>query len=384
MRRIWTLLIAGLMMGAVVTPAQAKVVSMEKGTYTLKEGEVINDDLYVTAETVEIAGVVEGDVYIGAGVVRFTGRTTGDLVIGSGEVRVSGEVGDDLWIGAGNVYLMNVKVGDGVIVGAGSVTIDEDSSIGGSLLAGTGMLDNRAVVGRNLMAGAGLVRLNAPIGGELRVGGETIELGEKTEVRGDLTYMTEEELMMSEGATVAGQTIRVDSHYPTQVERAKWEGKMAGMWKKAGLSMNVLGFFAALLVGMMMLWLMKKPTVAIAEQIEKNFLASLGWGLLVLVLSLPALVLMTITVVGAPLAMILAAILVVDIYLAKIFASLALGRVIQKQFGWKQLQLGAVLTIGLGLYYLLRMVPVLMIFVRLVALIAGMGGIWLQLKSTKK
>lgn len=383
MRKFITMLVGFVLMGFLATPVQAKVITQEKGTVRIGKEEVIQDDLYIGAEAVEIEGRIEGDVYVGAGSVRFDGVVTGDLVIGSGEVTIRGEVGDDLWIGAGNALLLGAKVGDGVSIGSGQVMIDEESTIGGSLLVGAGRLEVRAPVGRNLMAGAGEIRIDAPVAGEIRVGGETVELGEKTAIGGDLTYMSEQELSMAEGATVAGEIKQVDAnkYAPKGREWEKESGKaMAGVW--AG--MNVFSYLGALVVGLVSLWLVKKPTLEIAEKIKKNFLTSLGWGLLIVVLTGPALLMLTVTGIGLPLAMILGLMLLVDLYLAKIWASMAAGQVMQKQFGWKKMKDGWVFVIGLAAYYALKMVPLVGTLVSLVAFLSGLGGAWMYLKSMKK
>ena len=374
-----------LMMGLVTAPVSAKVISQETGAIVIGEDEVIVDDLYLGAESVEIAGTVEGDVYVGGGMVTMSGVVTGDLVIGGGNVRVSGEIGDDLWIGAGDVSLMGANVGDGVTIGAGSVSIDDTSSIGGSLLVGSGMLDNRAPVGRNLMAGAGMLKLNAPVGGEVRVGAEELILGSKTAIAGDLTYMTEKDLTLAEGATIAGETIQAES--PRAMEGKNWDkdreevkGALAGM--KAGF--GVFSYLGALVVGLVSLWLVKKPSMAVAKQVEKNFLTALGWGLLVLVLSGPALLLMTFTGIGLPLAMILGVLLLIDMYMAKIWVSMTMGTLLQKQFGWKKMNEKVVFVLGLTLFYVVSMIPMVGGLVKLVALLSGLGGAWMYLKSVKK
>lgn len=384
MKRLFTLFAGFVLFGFCSSPAMAKVMTMEKGTVVVAEDEVIEDDLYIAGEGVEIEGEVNGDVYAAGGTVTVTGQISGDLVIGGGEVRVSGTVGDDLWVGAGNVYLTGAIIGDGMNVGAGSVVIDEESTIGGSLLAGTGRLENDAPVGRNLMVGAGMLRLDAPVGGEMRVGGETIELGGKAQVAGDLTYMSEAELTLAEGASIAGETRRVESQYPTKAEKEKWEKEATKFAGAAHVGMNIFSYFGALVVGLVALWIAKKQALAVAEIIQKSFAASLGWGLLVVVLAIPAILMLMMTGVGLPLAMIVLVTLLVDFYLAKIWASMAVGQVMQKQFGWKKLQVGWVFVIGLTAYYVLRMIPVVGGLVRLVAFLAGVGGMVMYLKSVKK
>lgn len=383
MRVLVRLLVAMVAVFAWATPVEAVVrMGGEKEVVVVAEDEVVDDDLWIAGETVEIRGTVNGDVYVGAGVVRFSGKTTGDLVIGGGEVRVSGAVGDDLWIGAGNVNLSGVVVGDGVSIGAGSVTIDSDSQVGGSMMVGSGMVDTRAPVARNLLIGAGQVRMDAKVGGEMRVAADEIGLGPKTAIGKDLIYMAEREPRIDEAAVVKGEIRAVENQYAKQSK--DWEKEARAAWPGVRAGMNVLSYLGALIVGLAGVWLVRKPLLGVAEQITKNMLASLGWGLLVVVLAGPAWVMLMATGIGIPLAMIGLVLLLVDFYLAKVVVSMAAGQAMAKQLGWEKMRTGWVYVLGLTTYYVLRMIPMVGMFVRLVVFLAGVGGIALQLKARKK
>jgi len=300
-----------------VSPVEAKVITKEKGTISVGAAEVINDDLFIGAETVDIAGTVNGDIYVGAGTVNFSGRVSGDLVVG-----------------AGTVIIDKAIIGDSLIVGAGTVTIDDQTRIGGSLLAGTGTLDNQARVGRNVMVGAGTTKLNNTVGGEVRLGTGTLSLGPKTVINGDLTYASEEEISQDEKAVIRGEVSKHQTPQFKQWDRQAMREKMAKVWFAAKLGMTAMSFFGTLLVGLVMLWLMGKPTQAISEKIQGSLLASLGWGLVLLFVAPPALMLLMFTVIGAPLALIFGLLLVIDLYLAKIFAALALGKTPLEALAW--------------------------------------------------
>ncbi|MDZ4229142.1 MAG: hypothetical protein U1C50_02710 [Patescibacteria group bacterium] len=347
-----------------VSPVQAKVITKEKGTVTVAAGEVINDDLFIGAESVDIAGTINGDIYIGAGTVNFSGRVSGDLVVGAGTVTID-----------------KAFIGDSLIVGAGTVIIDEQSRIGGSLLAGVGTLDNQARVGRNFMVGAGKVKLDAPVGGEARVGSGSLSLGPKTLITGDLTYVMEEDLDQAATAMVKGKVTKHQAPEMKRFENKQWQEQMSKVWRSVRLALQAVSFFGALIVGLVLLWLLGKPTQAISDKIQTKFGASLGWGLVLLFVAPPALLLLMLTGVGAPLAFILGGLLAIDLYLAKLFAAMAMGKVISHNFGWKKLSPQAVFFVGLVVYYLLRLIPLVGFFVGLLACLSGLGGLWLYKKQ---
>lgn len=347
----------------VASPVQAKIITKEKGTVTVAAGEVINDDLFIGAESADIAGTVNGDIYVGAGTVKFTGRVSGDLVVGGGTVIIDKAV-----------------IGDSLIVGAGTVTIDEQSRIGGSLLAGTGTLDNQARIGRNIMVGAGTIKLNNTVGGEARMGTGTLSLGPKTVINGDLTYSSEE-LNQDEKAVIKGEVTKHQAPKVKQWNDGQIKAQMAQVWRSAKFALHTVSFLGSLLVGLFLIWVLAKPAQAISDKIQISLGASLGWGLVLLFVAPPVLMLLLFSVIGAPLALIFGLLFAIDLYLAKIFASLALGTVVSRNFGWKQLSPAAVFFVGLVVYYLLRLIPVVGMFIRLLALLAGLGGVWLYKKQ---
>ena len=346
MKHLIGLALAFLLTLLVVSPVEAKVITKENGTVSVAAGEVINDDLFIGAESVDINGVINGDVYIGAGTVNFSGRVSGDLV-----------------------------------VGAGTVNIDDQTRIGGSLLVGSGNLDNQARVGRNFFAGAGNINLNAPVGGEARLGAGKLALGSKAMINGDLTYASEEELDQAETALVKGKITRHQTPELRRIENKNLKAEMIKTWRTVKLGLHVISFFSSLIVGLVLLWVLGKPTQTITDKIVGKFGASLGWGLVLLFLAPPAILLLMITGVGLPLAFILGSLFAIDLYLAKIFASLALGKVISRNFGWKKLSPAAVFFVGLVVYYLLGLIPVVGFFVCLLALLSGLGGVWLYKKQ---
>jgi len=385
MKKLKIILILFISLFIFASTTQAKVILKKEGegSIVIEKSEVITDDLFLAADTVDIFGTIDGDVYVGAGVVNFSGSITGDLIVGSGKVYINGQIGDDLVVGAGDLTVTDSTIGDGMLVGAGSIKVDDQSKINGSLLAGTGMLDNQAPVLRNLMVGAGNFKHNAPVGGEAYIGGEDVSFGPKTVINGNLTYATEKDLQIDDQAVILGETKR---HTPKSNE---WNNKQFKMNLNKNLSnakyaFKVISFFSSLIVGLVLLWLLKKPTLAIAGNIKSKFLSSLGWGLVLVILTFPALMLLAITGVGFPLAAILAMVFIIELSLAKLFTAMAIGLTLDKYLNWKKVSPQVTFSLGLLALYLLKLIPGVGAFVSLIALLSGLGGIWIYTKKQLK
>ena len=75
----------------------AKAITSENGNVTIAKTEIINDDLFIGAQSVEIDGTVNGDVFIGAQTISITGTINGNLHVGGNNIDISGKI-------KGNVY----------------------------------------------------------------------------------------------------------------------------------------------------------------------------------------------------------------------------------------------------------------------------------------
>jgi hypothetical protein len=369
------------------SPVEAKVVYQEKGEVVIAKGETLDDDLFVGSESLLMDGSILGSVFVGTGRYTQTGSIKGDLVLGTENALISGTIGGDIYVGAGNVNLSKATVAGNVIGGAGSITIDKDSKIGGSLIAGTGDLKNYASVGRNVMAGAGTVLLDGKVGKEVRVGGGEITLGPNANIAGNFAYALGEEsdnLTQDPKAVIGGSTSRYlePAKAREDMERAKADAyKMGHM---AGRGWLVISFIGSLLVGFLLLKLFPKTSLNLSTQVKSDLLRSLGIGFLIIVFAAPVLLVLSLTVIGLPLAGLLFLLLLVAVFIAKVVASYALGRFVATQFNWNKMGVYATAFVGLAIFYLLRVVPPIGWITSFLFTWTGLGAIWLYTRSNLK
>ena len=78
-----------------VAPAslEAAIIKHDAGTYTLREGEVIDNDLIVIGKRVVIEGTVIGDLIVCAASVDVSGEVQGDILGFAERVEVNGASG---------------------------------------------------------------------------------------------------------------------------------------------------------------------------------------------------------------------------------------------------------------------------------------------------
>jgi hypothetical protein len=362
----------------------AKVVTMEKGAVEITRDEVIDDDLFVGAEMVQIDGTVNGDVYAGGETVRVNGTINGDLHVGAGNVYLSGTVEQDVYLGAGNVTITGAAIGDSLLIGAGNVNIDSNTTIGGSLLSGSGNLTVFAPIARNFFAGSGTVDLNSRVGGEARLGAGSINLGPEASVGKDLYYTMgedDQDIQTSKTASVAGTVQRVNHSFGNKEEMERAKRAAGSAMDGVKIAGSLISFLGALLVGYLGLRFLPNLFAGSAQNVTTNFGKSVLIGFLTTIAALPVLGLLAVTGVGLPLAGILLALLLLAIYIAKFAVGLSFGQWISTKMAWNKMSPMGILALGLVAIYLLKALPILGFLVSLTVLWSGLGALMLYAYS---
>ena len=125
---------------------------------TVPGGEVINDDLYVGANTVIIDGTINGDLWAAGNAITINGIVNGSVMAAGRTVNINGDVGHAVRA-AGETIIINGDVSGDVIVGCSQVNIASTAKIGGDLLFG-----------------AGIARIDGLIEGDIKGGGSEVTI----------------------------------------------------------------------------------------------------------------------------------------------------------------------------------------------------------------
>lgn len=291
------------------------------------EGEVIEDDLVIGAETIVINGTVRGDVIFGATTLILNGTIEGDLMGGGSEVQINGTVTDDVRLGAAAVRVgPGATIGDDMMMGGYSLETGSDSTIGGQLYFGGGQALLTGAVAQDLFAGTGALELRGTVGGnvlaEVGPAGDappfnpmqfqpnapqvpTVPLGltiaDSAAIGGRLEYSS------SDAFTIPDE---IASEVVFNQQASAEDAASSGPLNPARLGLGSLGrLIAYLLVALLLVWLLA-PLLRRSEQmLRRHFGPSFGWGML--------------ATFGIPIALLLFIALI--IFFAVIFGQLSLG-----------------------------------------------------------
>ena len=333
----------------------------------LPAGQVIHGDYFAFGPHVEISGTVNGDVYAAGGDVLIDGTVNGDVIVAGGHVTISGTVSQDARVAGGQVMLGGT-VGRNLTVGAGNVQLLEGAVIQDNALIGAGNVRLAGSVGHDARIGAGHVTVSNAIGHDLTVAARNVRLTSKATVGGILRYWHETDPSVDEGATIRGGIVR--RPLPESFKPEQWERGLIGM----RVLIAAASFVSTLLLGLLLAWIYPVFTFNAGDTIRRRPWAALGVGGFALIAGPLVIGLCLMTVLGIPFGIVLAALYMATLYLARIFAMVWFGSLLLRWLSDTPAVTWAFIT-GLLTYTILSVIPLVGPLVTLVSLLLGLGAL---------
>ena len=333
-RAVVIVLVMVLLLSTVTGVVAAQSVQGASGTIVVEEGETVSS-VDALAGTIVIRGTVTGDVSGAAGTIHVaeSGRVDGSISGAAGDVRIDGEVGGDVTAGSGNFQ------------------VTETARIGG-----------------DVTVGAGSVRLDGRIDGDVSVGAETVVLGPNAEIGGEFRYDAES-FTQDPAATVAGGV----------VEDPNLRGNIGDFTLPSWVTW-AYGLLANILLGAILLVLFPAFSARLAGRVSDEPAKTGGFGLLTLFGVPILLVLVTITIIGIPLAVLGAIAFGLAIWVGVVYGQYAVGAWVFRRAGRDNRWLA--LVGGLVGFAILDLIPVLGGVLALGALLLGLGALVLELRDS--
>lgn len=364
-------LLVSLLLGVVGAQDDHSDEEDEKPLVTLPAGAVVNRDYFAYGRRVEISGTVDGDVYVAGGEVLVDGQINGDLLAAGGKVTISGRVSQDVRSAAGNVIITGV-IGRNLTVAGGEVQLADSAAVHGGMVAAGGTLLLAAPVAGDAKIAAGHVVVANRVGGALDVATGDLRLTSKASISGDVTYRSSKAAAIDPGATIGGSVARKSM---PEFPRPRADTLVAAAIG-ALLLAKLVSFISTLVLGLLFIFLFPRYTRSTVETLTRRPWASLGLGCAALVVTPIAALILLITLVGAPIALIVTALYLVAVYLGRIFVILWAGLAL---FAWRKrpVREAWALVVGLVSYSVLTLIPFIGGLITLTVILFGLGAILL-------
>ena len=365
---------------------------------TVPAGQVIDNDVLAQGTDVVIDGTINGDLLAVGSNVTVNGSVSGSLVTLARTVTVNGQVG-------GSVYVISraLTLGSSAHVVHNAhylgLLLDSQSGsqVGRDLVVASVRGRVSSQIGRGLKAAILLLTFSGQIGAGVEAPGEGATLPDRFEPGSTLLFV----------GSGAGRPLGLAAPALNIRSLQQEQEPVAGL--PEGLVRRLSDLAALLLVGGLAIWLRPALIQRPAERLIRKPLPAGGYGLLVLVLAVSALLIAILLAVllffigmwlggvalwelafllwgiGYPTLILAHSLFVLTVlYGTKVIVADLVGTLILKRLAPKSLDTARgilPLLLGLVLYVLVRSIPFLGLVVEVVVTVFGLGALWLALRQ---
>lgn len=349
----------------VIVPLSADAAIL-KGGDDLYVTIPIEDDLYIGGAQVIVREKIDGDLLIAAGDVKVHGNTTEDLLVAAGNATLYGDVGDDLRLAAGNVNI-GAQIQDDVFIAAGSAKFDRLSHIVGDARISArdvvldGHIEGNVTIQANevVITGVidGIVEIEASevlIDGVLHSSSTIISDRIIIERNGlfnaDLTYWNEAGVR-DFGYAIQNGSARFDPELAPRSSRFKpwsFQERLLGPIGRFITSISFGSFFILLFALITRTFFHEA-----ARTLEERPKFCIFRGITYFIVTPIIFIILLMTIVGIPVALLMASSYAFSLYFARPLSSLVLARVLEQHYKkkWSDWIFAAV---GIGVFALLK------------------------------
>lgn len=328
---------------------------------------------FAAGGVLNVTDPVEGDAFLAGGKVAIASEIKGDLVVTGGDVSVGGSVEDDLYAAGGDVKLDAIVSGNARLAG-GDIAVGPATVVAGTVSLTGARVSFEGNSHEDLHASGASVRIDGEVHGDAEVRAEELVIGPGTRIGGRLVYHGPAEPIVPEGAVIDGG---LEFHQAG----AGWFLDRSGeprrdRHSRGGSLLWFVGVFGAATIFVL---LFPGYSTRAADAIGREPLRVIGLGLAIVICAPFVGVVLLITIIGIPLALLAMPLYVLLLFLGWVTAALFLaqrglaaaraGRPVTN--GWRLLAL----FLALGALWLVRQVPFVGGLLAFVALLAGVGAL---------
>ena len=335
----------------------------------LPENLVFDNIYYATGENLNLKAQMKDDVYLAGFNIDISGPVDGDVIVIGSKVVINSEIKGNLRV-IGRTVIFNGKVDKNVTIIGEMVTISTGAEIGQSLIVAGNNIAIDGKITKNIYGGASNLSLNGEILGNVYLtmgpAGNLI-LYPQANIHGNLEYTAKRTAELKAGAKIGSQ----EKFTAWQMEtKAPAKQKLSLFF----LTCWIASLLGAVVVGLILVIIFKDYTLRVEKQIDKNILMAVLKGLVYLIVTPIALVILAITIIGFPLAVIMGLLYGIILYLTKIFVGIYLGERLIHLINKKiEIPLLWSMICGLVIIYLLCLIPYFGWIIKLIVVLWGLG-----------
>jgi hypothetical protein len=331
-------------------------------SYSLGKGEVVGSDLYAAGGNVTVAGMVNGDTVVAGGMISVTGSTTQSILAAGGNLTLSGMVGDDIRAAGGNVTVGGTVVNDIVLAG-GQLSVAPETSVGGDAVLTGGTIVIQGHIRGKAIVNGGNVTIIGTIDGPVDIQANDITISQTAVLGNGLTYRSPHQATVASGAKINGPV-----NYTPVVHQSRSNRVLPTLF---GFIWLCIGSF---IIGLVF----RRHSQIVVNQAQTKFWWNLLRGFLFLIVTPIIAIILLITVIGIPFAVILGLLYIISLIVSYFLEPIIIGSFLNiwifkrpaEEITWQTIFLGAVAVI------VLSFIPVLGGLVKFVIMLVALGALY--------
>jgi len=332
-------------------------------------GEVHEGWYFAAGDEVTIEGTINGDAYVAGGIVRVAGTINGDLLAAGGEVLVTGTVTDDIRAAGGQLRFSG-STGKNISAAGGTITLERPARLEGGLLVAGGSVSIAGTVEGEARTTAGALALTGTVKRDLYFSGKSFAAYRGASVGGALHVLVEEAEHVELADGVVTGAVQITTRQPTEAPRilgfAAWHFWAKVLW---ALSLVVTALFLA--------FTFPRQLVHMGTTIASRPWASALWGVLTFILAPVLVVLLAMTLLAIPLALLALFFFLWLLYLTQLGLGVVLAHWLMGLDGRRGWSLFGAVVMGIVAVQVLTFIPYVRHVVTLLGIVFGLGALCL-------
>jgi hypothetical protein len=333
---------------------------------TTSPNQKFQSTVFATGKTVDISSEVYGDVFCTGMNITVSGAVHGDVICAGQTVNVTGKVDGDVRL-AGQTVNLSSPVGKNATIVAQTYVQDSRSTIGGDISVAASDATINGKVGRDVAVGAGNATIGNAVGRNIQANVTTLKLTADARVNGSIKLISKNNINKDPSAVVNGMVTRTE---PKNANKSKH-----GAIVRFSLLWFIYSLLAGLFTALILALLFPRLFHAVTDRGMPRPWRPLATGFVATIVAPFIILLLAVTVIGIPLAIIASLLWIVVLFLSGPVFAYYLGRLILRNSTRPLL----IMLVGALVLLILYFIPIIGFIAIAAALWIGTGMLLLEL-----
>lgn len=288
----------------------------------LSPDKKFTETVFVSGSKIVIDSDINGDLFCAGRDITINGKITGDIFCAGQSLKINAPVDGNVRI-AGQTITLDTSVTKNVLAAGQDISLTGKSSVKGDAFAAGQSIVVSGPVSRDVGLVGANVTLESIVGRDAHLAGGHLTVTPNAKVGGNLNYYVDDTSVTDfADGVIAGESTKHLTHFNSgtkSVDVKKAQQEISG-------GIQVYSILAAILLGLVLLYIQKSFTLKAAKTISSKPLISFLIGLAVLIVTPFVFLFLLITLFGVPLAFVVLFLYIIGLITASVYSSLAFGR----------------------------------------------------------